>query len=64
MIFVPKKDDTQMMCVYYCALIEVTIENMYPLPRIDGMFDQLHGAHVFSKLDLQIRIGLAEDTRM
>jgi hypothetical protein len=52
------------MCVYYRGLIEVTIENKYPLPRIDGLFDQLHGAHVFPKIDLQIRIGLAKDTMM
>jgi hypothetical protein len=57
MIFVPKKDGTQPMCVYYRALTEVTIKNKYPLPRIDGLFDQLHGAHVFSKINLQIRIG-------
>jgi hypothetical protein len=50
--------------VYYHALTEVTIENKYLLPRIDDLFDQLHGAHVFSKIDLQIRIGSAEDTRM
>jgi hypothetical protein len=39
MIFVPKKDGTQQMCMYYRDLIEVTIENKYPLPRIDGLFD-------------------------
>jgi hypothetical protein len=48
MIFVPKKDGTQQMCMYYRALTEDTIENKYPLPRIDGLFDQLHGAHGFS----------------
>jgi hypothetical protein len=52
-IFVLKKDGTQWMCVYYRALTKVTIEKKYPLPRIDGLFDQLHGAHVFSKIDLQ-----------
>jgi hypothetical protein len=64
MIFVPKKDGTQQMCVYYRALTKVTIENKYSLPSIDGLFDQLHGAHVFSKIDLQIRIGSAKDMRM
>ena len=46
-IFVPKKDGTQRMCVDYRALNEVTIKNKYPLPRIDDLFDQLKGASVF-----------------
>jgi hypothetical protein len=53
MIFVPKKDGTQRLCVDYRALNEVTVKNKYSLPRIDDMFDQLQGACVFSKIDLQ-----------
>ena len=30
----------------------VTINNRYPLPRIDDLFDQLRGARVYSKIDL------------
>jgi hypothetical protein len=52
-IFVPKKDGTQRLCVDYCALNEVTVKNKYPLPRIDDLFDQLWGACVFSKIDLR-----------
>jgi hypothetical protein len=52
-IFVPKKDGTQRMCVDYRALNAVTIKNKYPLPRIDDLFDQLRGASVFSKIDLR-----------
>jgi hypothetical protein len=52
-IFVPKKDGTQRMCVDYRSLNEVTVKNKYPLPRIDDLFDQLKGACVFSKIDLQ-----------
>jgi hypothetical protein len=51
MIFVLKKNGTQSLCVDYRALNEVTIKNMYPLPRIDDLFDQLRGACVFSKID-------------
>jgi hypothetical protein len=52
MIFVPKKDGIQMLCVDYHALNEVTIKNNYLLPRIDNLFDQLCCACVFSKINL------------
>jgi hypothetical protein len=53
-IFVLKKDGTQRLCMDYRALNEVTIKNKYPLPRIDDLFDQLHGACVFSMIDLRL----------
>jgi hypothetical protein len=53
LIFVPKKDGTQRLCMDYRALNEVTTKNKYPLPRIDDLFDQLRGACVFSKIDLR-----------
>jgi hypothetical protein len=52
-IFVPKKDGTQRMCVDYRSLNEVTIKNKYHLPRIDDLFNQLKGACVFLKIDLR-----------
>jgi hypothetical protein len=52
-IFVPKKNGTQSMCMDYRYLNEVTIKNKYPLSRIDGLFDQLKGDCVFSKIDLR-----------
>jgi hypothetical protein len=52
-IFVSKKEGTQKMCVDYHALDEVIIKNKYLLSRINDLFDQLRGACVFSKTDLQ-----------
>jgi hypothetical protein len=40
-IFVPKKDGTQRLCMDYRALNEVTVKNKYQQPRIDDLFDQL-----------------------
>jgi hypothetical protein len=55
MIFILKKDGTQRLYMDYCALNEVTVKNKYPLSRINDLFDQLRGACVFSKIDLQSR---------
>jgi hypothetical protein len=52
-IFVPKKDGTQRLCMDYRALNEVTVKNRYLLPRIDDLFDQLCGACMFSKINLR-----------
>jgi hypothetical protein len=52
-IFVPKKDGTQRLCIDYRALNEVTVKNKYPLPKIDDLFDQFRGACVFFKIDLR-----------
>jgi hypothetical protein len=54
-LFFLMKDGTQRMCVDYRSLNEVTIKNKYPLPRIDGLFDQLKGACVSSKIYLKSR---------
>jgi hypothetical protein len=51
-LFVKKKDETLHLCVDYPPLNALTIKNKYPLPHIDLLFDQLEGAHVFSKIDL------------
>jgi hypothetical protein len=52
-LFVKKKDGSMRLCIDYRELNKVTIKNRYPLPRIDDLFDQLHGSQVFSKIDLR-----------
>src|SRR5436190_295689 len=51
-LFVKKKDGTLRMCIDYRALNSQTIQNRYALPRIDELFDRLHGAKIYSKIDL------------
>ena len=48
-----KKDGTMRMCIDYRQLNKVTVKNKYPLARINDLFDQLHGASLFSKIDLR-----------
>ena len=50
-----KKDDTLQMCIDYRQINKVTMKNKYPLLRIEDLLDQLKGAGVFSKIDLQSR---------
>jgi len=52
-LFTSKKDLIWHMCIDFRGINKVTIKNKYPLPRIEDLFDQLKGAKVFSKIDLQ-----------
>jgi len=48
-----EEDGSSRLCMDYQQLNKMTIKNKYPLLRIDDLLDQLHGASVFSKIDLR-----------
>jgi len=52
-IFVKTKDGSLWLCIDYRDLNRATINNRYPIPRIDDLFDQMKRAVVFSKIDLR-----------
>ncbi|XP_073120440.1 uncharacterized protein [Henckelia pumila] len=50
-LFVRKKDGSMRLCIDYRQLYQVTVKNIYPLPRIDDLIDQLQGSSVYSKIN-------------
>jgi hypothetical protein len=53
-LFVKKKDGTNRLVQDYRPINQATIQNKYPLPRINDLYDQLAGSSVFSKLNLRL----------
>ena len=51
-VFAKKPDGTLRFCVDYRALNALTLKDSYPLPRVDELLDQLHGARFFTTMDL------------
>uniref|UniRef100_A0A3B4BH69 Retrotransposon gag domain-containing protein n=1 Tax=Periophthalmus magnuspinnatus TaxID=409849 RepID=A0A3B4BH69_9GOBI len=65
--FVAKKDKTLRPCIDYQGLNAITVKNKYPLPLLDFAFTPLHGATIFSKLDLRNAyhlVGVREEDRI
>ncbi|GJV00607.1 putative reverse transcriptase domain-containing protein [Tanacetum coccineum] len=52
-LFIKKKDRSFRMCIDYRKLNKLTVNNRYPLSRINDLFDQLQGSSVYSKIDLR-----------
>ncbi|UYV81988.1 hypothetical protein LAZ67_21000316 [Cordylochernes scorpioides] len=52
-ILVKKRDGKYRFCVDYRKLNDVTVKDVYPIPRIDQVLETLQGSKYFSAIDLK-----------
>ena len=51
-LVVPKQDGTGRLCTDFRKLNALTVEDPFPMPRVDALLDRLGGARFLTKLDM------------